>query len=269
MSLKGIRFFASGLERDPALLKCLHQLNGHFVLFNYFQLHSSKWLEYLEEYDMYAIIDSGAFSMYQRKQKSNKQPYQQMNLLPNDEMEQLTLEGYAAFINQHKHNKRILGFFPLDVIGEPLKTKENYLKLKQLTNGKIYPVWQVTDSLESLEELIKEEYEMIGVGGIVPFLAKRQDKVEKILKRLFSTFPDVNFHFLGGANELLVKYNWFSSDSTAFLNARKSTKQRKVYLENGYRVKAPEHMSTEEIIKNNLQFLLSLECYKPLQLSLI
>lgn len=68
---------------------------------------------------------------------------------------------------------------------------------------------------------------------------------------------------------MLIEYPFFSSDSTAFLNARNSEKQRKVYLDNGYRIDAPKEMSTLEIIKQNLAFLFSLErSYEAKQLSI-
>lgn len=66
-------------------------------------------------------------------------------------MNDLLLDGYAHFINEHKDNPRIVGFFPHDSVGEPELTKKNYLKLKSLTNAKIIPVWQFTDSIDELD----------------------------------------------------------------------------------------------------------------------
>ena len=96
---------------------------------------------------------------------------------------------------------------------------------------------------------------MLAIGGLVPYLSNRKHFVRKILDNVFSRFPNVPFHLLGFANEMIVEYPCFSSDSTAYLNARKSRKQRKIYLENGIRIDAPESMTTDEIIKQNLQFL--------------
>ncbi|MFC0273628.1 hypothetical protein ACFFIX_19740 [Metabacillus herbersteinensis] len=259
LSLKGTRSFLSGCERSPGMLKIISELNGKFVLFNFLQLRGgTKWLEYLEEYNLFSVIDSGAYTLHQQKQKQQKNA-EQLELLSDCILEDMTLEGYAAFINKYKDHPRIFGFFPLDVIGDPIKTKENYKKLSALTNANIFPVWQFTDSISELDKLVKEEHELICVGGTVPYLSNRKEIVRNVLDKIFSLFPTTNFHFLGGANEMLVDFPWFSTDTTAYLNARKSSKQRKVYLENGHRVDAPEDLSVEDIIKQNLSFLIELE----------
>jgi len=81
-------------------------------------------------------------------------------------------------------------------------------------------------------------------------------------------YPDVNFHLLGVADELLLEYGVFSSDSTAYLNARKYRDGHKIYLSDGRRIKAPDEMSTLDIIKQNLQFLIGLENVEDIQISL-
>jgi hypothetical protein len=103
---------------------------------------------------------------------------------------------------------------------------------------------------------------MYCIGGMVPYLSNRQSYLESRLKEVIKRFPTINMHFLGVANELLIGYQAFSSDSTAYINARKSRKQRKLYLSNGIRIDAPESMSTDEIISQNLEFLISLESLK-------
>lgn len=196
----------------------------------------------------------------------------QQELFSYEELPIITLNEWSNFIEEHQANPRIIGFFNLDVIGDPKQTRENFKILKsRLPHAKIYPIWQFTDSLEELDKLVNSEemYDVIGIGGMVPFLSTRKHMVREKLDIIFERFPHVNFHFLGGANEMLIEYPFFSSDSTAFLNARKSEKQRKVYLDNGYRIDAPKEMSTLEIIKQNLAFLFSLErSYEAKQLSI-
>ncbi|QCJ45573.1 hypothetical protein FAY30_26960 (plasmid) [Bacillus sp. S3] len=137
ISLIGTLFFASSLERSPKLLeKVLKKIGVKRVLFNYKSIvESSETLNMLEKYDLYALIDSGAFSFFNEKKKRGKKAVQQQELFPESVMDDFTLEGYAKFINDNMHNKRILGFLPLDVVGDPQKTKENYRKLKELTPG--------------------------------------------------------------------------------------------------------------------------------------
>lgn len=261
LSLLGVRYYASGLERDPFLRKEFKNLGGKYVLFNYYQLLQSSfdWLSWLEDEDVYCLIDSGAYSDFQNKQKVKKSVYQQQQLFDEEALTDQYIEGYAQFINEYKVHPRVIGFFPFDCIGDPEKTRENEQRLKNLTDAKIFSVWQFTDSLDELQRLVEEEPEMIGIGGMVPYLMNRMDQVRTVLKRIFSKFSTVNFHLLGIANELLLEFPCFSSDSTSFLNARKSEKQRQVYLEEGTRIPALREMSTLDIIKQNLRFLLSLE----------
>ncbi len=277
LSLIGVRFFASGLERDPAVRKLVKKVGGKFLLLNYFYIRNDdNWLRYIEDDDFYVLIDSGAFSVYKQMQKRRKTEENdelfQMEVLSFDDAPMIQLEEWAGFINKHKENPRVLGFFNLDVIEDPEKTRENSKKLKEMVpTATIYPVWQFTDSLAELEKLTDsdEEYDLIGIGGMVPFLSNRKGVVRDKLDKVFKRFPYANFHFLGGANEMLVDYPFFTSDSSAFLNARKSVDQRQIYLSNGYRVDAPFNMTTEEIMEQNLSYLFSLESlYKKSQKSI-
>lgn len=72
LSLIGVRFFASGLERDPAIRKVVQELGGTFLLLNYFHIRGNDyWLKMIEEEDFYVLIDSGSFSVYKRTLKIN------------------------------------------------------------------------------------------------------------------------------------------------------------------------------------------------------
>ncbi|MBU7595821.1 hypothetical protein AB3Z07_28545 (plasmid) [Metabacillus halosaccharovorans] len=257
LTLLGCRHYISGAERDKCILDMVQNLMGNFVLFNYEHIDKSeRWLEYISARSLYCIFDSGAFTNMNRKNTNL-----QLSLLDEDILNDISIEGYASFINKYSDHPRVMGFFQLDVIGDPLKTRENFFKLQKLTknNPKVFPVWQFEDTLTNLEELVNSEHELIGIGGLVRYMTNRKDQVVKVLDDIFSKFRDTNFHFFGGSNELLLKYPWFSSDSTAHLNARKSANQRKVYLDNGYRIDAPVDMSTTDIIRQNIEFLVGLE----------
>lgn len=275
LSLIGVRFFASGLERDPAVRKIVKKVGGKFLLLNYFYIRNDdNWLKFIEEDDFYVLIDSGAFSVYKQMQKRAKAEEEdnlfQLDLLSFEDLPMIDLDEWARFIEKHKDHPRILGFFNLDVIEEPEQTRENFKKLKErIPTANIYPVWQFTDSFEELEKLAEQDYDLIGIGGMVPYLSNRKGLVQRKLDKIFQKFPYVNFHFLGGANEMLVNYPFFTADSSAFLNARKSEDQRQIYLSNGYRIEAPDEMTTEEIMEQNLSFLFSLESlYKKSQRSM-
>ncbi|MEQ2529153.1 hypothetical protein WMO40_20990 [Bacillaceae bacterium CLA-AA-H227] len=264
LSLLGVRFYASGLEKDPFLRGEFKKLGGNFVLFNYYQLleTSFDWITWLEQTNSYALIDSGSYSDFRTKQKAKKVSFQQLELFEDELLNSYYIEGYAQFINQNQDNCRIIGFFPFDVVGDPKKTKENYQLLKQQTNATIYPVWQFTDSLEELRQLVDEEHEFIAIGGAVPYLSNRIEKVRAVLEEVYRIFPTVNFHFLGVANELLLEFPCFSADGTAFINARRN-KTKKIYLEDGTRIPASAEMTTLEVIQQNLRFLMGLESNNP------
>lgn len=266
LSLKTLRFWASGLEREKNGLMLLKSIGGHFVLFNFFQILQSgtSCLKQLDRYNLYAYIDSGSFSLHNQKFKKG---LQNLSLFDEETEQDMILKGYADFINANKNNPRILGFFPLDVIGNPEATKENYAKLKAMVPGaNIIPVFQVSDSLKSLETLVEEEHEVIALGGLIPLMKKGLNYCRVILDRIFNIYPNINFHFLGGANEMLLEYPFFSSDSTAYLNGRRNPSQRKLYLPNAERVDAPAELNTNDIIKQNLKFLIELEEIKRVEL---
>lgn len=262
LSLKGCRFFFGGCEQAPKDMEMVANEGGRFVLLNYHKLRNQKYkifLHHLERLQLYAVIDSGAFSFFNEKEKE-----QQLELFPSD-----PLEEYAYFINEIKDHPSILGFFSLDVIGNPSATKENYKRLKRMTNATIYPVWQVADSFEELDKMVAEGHELIGIGGTVPMLLRNQiKKVKKIFDQVFNHhYNGQPFHWLGGANHLLCEYPFFSSDSTSWLNPRKNG-ERKVYNEKGYKVIAPMKMNMKEIMQQHIKFLSNLEKSHETQLCL-
>jgi hypothetical protein len=263
LSLNSLRFFASGAERDPAIRNLIKAAGGNFLLFNYFHIrHQKNWSRILEDDDYYCLIDSGAFSVYNQKRKNRTEANVQLSLFHENEIPMISREEYSTFINKYKSHTRILGFFNLDIIEDGKESMQNFEYLYNTCPGaKIYPVWQFSSSIDSLEDLVNDRrnFEVIGIGGLVPYLSNRQQLVRKKLTEVFRLYPQANFHFLGGANRMLREFPFFSSDSSAYLNSRKSANQRKVYLENGHRVKAPEHMSTNKIIFQNLKYLFNLE----------
>ncbi|MGG4412262.1 hypothetical protein ABER75_26705 [Niallia taxi] len=265
LSLEGTRVYFSGLERSPGMRKMVKEQKGDYLLFNYYSISQSSGdpVGKLEDNDQYCIIDSGAFSFYNEQKKKT----QQICLFNEEVMQEMYLESYIDYINSHKDNTRVLGFISLDVIGDESKTMENYRYIKQKTDALIIPVWQVTGSMKYLSELVAEEHAVFCVGGMVPYLSKRKDYLRKTLKLIKKSFPDQNFHFLGVADELLMEFEVFSSDSTAYLNARKY-KDLKIYNNTGAREQAPHHFSVNEVMENNISFLASLEEVLPLQLKL-
>lgn len=269
ITLTGTRVFASGLEKDPYIRNELKKLGGKHLLLNYYHIRGNRnWKRILDE-GFHCIVDSGAFSTFRYKQRWNKKLDNQLELFHIDEVEMISVEEYANFINKECQDNRIKAFINLDVIGDPQQTRNNYERLKSLCPAAtIWPVWQFNDSMDNLMELSQEEHEVICIGGLIPNILKHKEATKARLIELVYKFPGVNFHCLGLANRWLCEIPLFSSDTTAFLNARKSPDQRKVYLETGERVSADEEMSTIDIIKQNLLHLINLEKEPVKQLSL-
>lgn len=274
LSLKGLRFYFSGVPRSKKDMKMIAEEGGTHVLLSFYDIkHNTNmlWLRYLEEFGLHAIIDSGAFSIYSanKRKKDSKAKGNLMQLELFEMEETISVEEYATFINHFKDHPQIVGFLNLDVIGDPGATKENYHKLKSLTDCEIIPVWQINDTFENLEEIVKDCPSLIGLGGSVPLLKKNQkDQVREIFDEVFSRFPSERFHWCGGANDMLLDYNWASSDSSSWLSARKNG-EKKVYLPNGVRVIAKDNMTTQEVMRQQIRFLSCLEyCFGQLYMSI-
>ncbi|WP_066418267.1 hypothetical protein [Sutcliffiella cohnii] len=262
LTLNSIRFFYSGLCRAKNDMETIASNGGKFVLLSYYNIRHQKneqWLRYLKKYNLRAIIDSGAYSVFEAIEKKKKEKQQQMELFSEGEVPYISIESYAAFINKYKDNSNIMGFLNLDVIGDPISTKCNYKTLKSLTDTEIIPVWQVNDSYEELRKLTRNDPSLLCIGGCVPLLLSNQkEKVREILKKVFEICKNVPIHGLGIANDLLLEFPFFSSDSIAWVNARKN-RSRKLYLANGEKVNAPSKMSMEQILIQNIRYFASLE----------
>lgn len=252
MILQGTTFFFGGVCRGAKDSKLLHQLGGRFVFLSFTNLRTQKkkrWLERLHELDQYAIIDSGGFSDHNSGSTTD-------------------IFELLEFIKEHKNEKRILGFVQLDVIGDPEQTRKNR-ELMEAAGANILPVWQISDTYENLDALVAKGYELICIGGTYPLLKKRKfDTVRSIFNEVFKRHPEQPFHWLGGANQMMLEYPFFSCDSIAWLNARIFGKVE-LYLPNGETTKAPPHWTALDSIKQKVAFLLQLkESHRDMQVSL-
>ncbi len=203
LTLKGVRVFFSGLERDPSIRQIVKEEGGSHLLLNYYYIRNNRfWTELLEHFSV--VIDSGAYTTFKQGMKGVDNESSLFNV---EDIPLITVEEYASFIHRYYKDSRILGFFNLDVIGDPKATKENYLRLKELVpEANIYPVWQFEDSIESFEELISEDHELLAIGGAIPYLSTRKGLVRRKFEKIFSKYPSINLHFLGGANEFLLDF---------------------------------------------------------------
>jgi hypothetical protein len=89
------------------------------------------------------------------------------------------------------------------------------------------------------------------VGSV--FLSENDRR--NVFDRIFQTFSDQLFHCLGLASSLLWQYQWFSTDSSSWLSARKD---RELLTPFG-RVPMPRTWIVEEGLAWNVELLSSLE----------
>lgn len=80
-----------------------------------------------------------------------------------------------------------------DVIGDPEATYRNWLRVRR--HPKVVPVWQWGAPRERLEEHLAER-ELVCVGGLVPLMRARDEKMLAELEALCREFPG-RLHVLG------------------------------------------------------------------------
>lgn len=258
ITIKGVRFFFSGLDRATIDdLNAVVQNGGKYILCSYFYLreqNNKRLLEYIKKYDLQLLLDSGEFSAFKAKKKGKR-------------IKPIKLKDYAKFITTFKDY--IFGYFNMDVTGNPQKSKANYDKLKKLTGIPPIPIWHcdVEDwsksNWQSLDELVAEDHGIIGIGATVHMGLKagprNMTKVKDLLfQEIFTRHPLQNFHWLGGSSKIMFKYPLFSSDSSGYLQGRK---KKQVYYFDGEDISTRIDQESNEIecLSNNVSVLSLLE----------
>lgn len=133
----------------------------------------------------------------------------------------IDIDEYIAFIKQHK--KYIDHYANLDVIGDAEKTYNNqkYMESKGLTP---IPTYHLTSDYKWLIQYIEEGHSYIAIGGLAAKLVVG-DALFHELDHLFinyicdsSGMPKVKVHGFGLTSiPLLVRYPWYSVDSTSWV----------------------------------------------------
>lgn len=141
------------------------------------------------------ILDSGAFSVASGRSKH-------------------TIDDYIKFL--HKHKNEVEWYANLDVIGN---AKETYNNQKEMEKQGLKPVptFHYGSDFKWLKKY-REEYDFVGLGGLVPY-STRKNKLYKHLNKCFSiTKADTRTHGWGVTSaETLLKYPFYSTDSTSWL----------------------------------------------------
>ncbi|GKS12809.1 hypothetical protein YDYSY3_38090 [Paenibacillus chitinolyticus] len=212
LSLRGLRYFFSGVSRGKDDVRIVKKYGGRFVLLNYFMIRNDpleSWRTNLLANGFHSkcvFLDPGEKTLYEARQNGkNPKP--------------IDAEEYAAFVR--RHSDLILHYLTIDKIGDPEITKRNTVLLEELTGKKPVPVYHIQSPLDVLQSLIDEEHEIIAIGGSAlrsVSLKKRKQAFDAIFERFGET---ANFHALGlGSLQFLLNYPWFSADASSWLNGR-------------------------------------------------
>ena len=107
----------------------------------------------------------------------------------------------------------------LDVIGDPVKSYENYIEIRK-TLPHVIPTLHFGEDIEWLKKYLKLT-DRVCIGGMVPFKAKPH-LFKKHLKEIFKMFSMDNmpkFHALGCfAPDILEEYPFYSCDASSWQN---------------------------------------------------
>jgi len=150
---------------------------------------------------MSLFLDSGAFSAFTKKVEIN-------------------IDEYIAFIKEHSDYIDI--YANLDVIGNAEATYENqkYMESKGL---KPLPTYHLTSDKKWLK-LYADNYEYLAIGGLAAKLLTGPELLKE-LDLIFSEyicgpdgFPRLKTHGFGLTSvDLLIRYPWYSADSTSWV----------------------------------------------------
>lgn len=255
LTLRGLRYFFSGVSKRKDDVRIVRQNGGLFVLLSYYYIRSdasASWKDNLRElgFDRYKsiILDPGEKSYYEAVQKG-KSP------------KPVDLQAYADFVKDH--SDVIYQYLTADVLGDPEQTRRNTEFLEREVGRRPIPVYHVQNSLDVLEELISEDHDVIAIGGSV-FVSRKERA--RIFEEIFTRYGDrANFHALGlGTTDLLLKYPWFSADASSWLNGRIFGK----LISLSGTMPAPRWLTSEEALGYNIRSLASLEDrYDEMQLN--
>jgi len=170
----------------------------HF-LESYHYIHKEGFVEQIREDGKKVFLDSGAFSAFTKGVE-------------------VDLPAFCRYI----HDKADIILFPsvLDGIGDPLKTYENQKRMEDLGAPPL-PCFHYGEDERYLEYYI-ENYEYMTLGGMVPISTPQ---LHHWLDRMWGEYltnpdgtPKIKVHGFGLTSaELMVKYPWYSVDSSSWV----------------------------------------------------
>lgn len=250
ITIIGSRVYFSGLSAACNIdWEAIEKNGAAFILLAFPDIkRTDNWISKLHEYNVDKImLDSGVFGYINAIKKGKKAEYPDIN-------------EYCDFINK---NKALISYvINLDHL-EPQKADENQELIYHMTGIRPVPVWHPGDNLlehdwARLEEIIQQDHPVIAIGKTV---FKGETYKKELFDELFQRHPYQNFHWLGGNSQLLLDYNWFSSDATSWWKGREEKPQLTIF--GGFKASTKRLyegvISKEEGLTFNIQMIQNVE----------
>jgi hypothetical protein len=193
-----MKIYLAGFKTIEKIYK--EKTDDIYLLSSYWEHKNNKYGNYVTQKNH--ILDSGAFSMLNKKQNININKY---------------VDNYIDFIKKTNQNN----FFELDIykiIGID-KTEDIRNKIEQATGKPCIPVWHKHLGIDYFNMLI-ENYNYIAIGGFALKDIKKRDY--KYIPQLLKLANEKNckVHGLGFTQLSLLKtkkFPFYSVDSTTWL----------------------------------------------------
>ena len=123
------------------------------------------------------------------------------------------LADYMAFIKRWQHH--ITTYAVMDVIGDPVKTWENQLRMEDAGLSPL-PCFHAGEPWEFLERYI-DKTPYIALGGLVPYLRMPKKIIPWLIKAFQQAKGRAVFHGFGATSwQLASRLPWYSTDSSTW-----------------------------------------------------
>lgn len=167
---------------DVVEINCIKKVKPKGLMLSYWYWKKKNIKELINKigYKPNIIVDSGAYTAWNQNKNVN-------------------INDYYRFLDENKDY--INEYISLDIIGNPQKTYENYLKF--ITDGyKPMPVYHYNSDIDLLKKYLKIT-DRVCLGNTVP--VKNKKIVANWVNSLIQKFPQVDFHLLGSTSKIIIK----------------------------------------------------------------
>lgn len=252
--LQVVRVHIGGCERDRAVIEAIDQAGGAFVLMSFYHLRDNlcgrgggppAWYRYVKEKNLRLRVDCGVFSLWRQAKKQGRE----LTL----EEEEAYFQSYCQFLRGPLSDV-IADYFAFDVIGDWERAWWYFVRMQQMGLRPI-PVYHLGEPLEYLDRLARVSWE-IGLGGHV---GRPEAERERFFAEVFARYPNHLFHGLGVGSGLILRFPFYSVDTTSYLVARpKQSRQGYECLVLTDQGQAQAGVAPAEALRRNVAYLVQL-----------